>query len=83
MKRTQISTLIAVTLLLLGALTFSLHARSLGNDGDEHKNRLSDYLIDTDFLQECARKHHRAIARSPIIAPEIRTAILELAAAAE
>ena len=81
MKTAQISNIIVATVMLLGILTFSLHARPLGHAGDQHKKRLSDYMIDTDFLEECARKHHHAIATSPIIAPEIRIAILQRVAA--
>ncbi len=68
--------------MLLGILSFSLHARTLGSSDGEPKKRLSDYLMDTDFLAECANKHSHAMGHSPIIAPEIRAAILELAATA-
>jgi hypothetical protein len=41
---------------------------------------LSNYLVDTEFLTKCASVHRSLIARSDVLAPEIRSAILQLAA---
>jgi hypothetical protein len=42
---------------------------------------LSNYLVDTEFLTRCATAHGKLIARTEVLAPEIRSAILQLAMA--
>jgi len=41
---------------------------------------LSSYLVDTEFLAHCASLHEALISRSEVLAPEIRFAVLRLAA---
>jgi hypothetical protein len=41
---------------------------------------LSSYLVDTEFLAHCASLHETLISRSQVLAPEIRFAVLRLAA---
>ncbi len=48
---------------------------ALGSEQENQKKVLSYYLIDTEFLAFCARKHPDAVEKSALLSPEVRSSL--------
>lgn len=70
-------------MVLVAALAFRLTPPCVHFSAQPEPPRamLSNYLVDTEFLTRCATAHGKLIARTEVLAPEIRSAILQLAMA--
>ena len=73
--------LIGTTLILLLLRFFTFQPRIIIPESEPPGGLLSAYLFDTDFLTRCAIEHRSAIEQTEVLAPEIKVAILQLAAA--
>jgi hypothetical protein len=72
--------LVAGTVVVLLGLIRLLAVPQPDLESPEHgRSTLSHYVVDTDFLMRCARRHPCAMQASHAVSPEVRLAILELA----
>jgi hypothetical protein len=67
----------ALVLLMLRLLSLPREAKL---EAEVPTSLLSYYVVDTEFLARCAAVNPGAIKRSDLLAPEIRMAVLRLAA---
>jgi hypothetical protein len=69
-------------MVLVAALSLRLTPTPVRFSAEPEPQRglLSNHLVDTEFLAHCANQHEALISRSEVLAPEIRFAVLRLAA---
>lgn len=61
---------------MLCVLGAALLQPALGHPVERNNKVLSSYLLDTEFLEECALKHRKAFEKSLLFSGEIRSALL-------
>jgi hypothetical protein len=71
----MIGTLIAVL-----TVRFTPNPVHFTTENEPQDSLLSNYLVDTQLLARCAAQHESLIGRTDLLAPEIRFAVLQLAA---
>jgi hypothetical protein len=71
------------TLLAVLALRLTPDNLRFSSEPEPATTLLSSYIIDTEFLTRVALQHKNLIGRSDLLAPEIRLAVLDLAAASQ
>ena len=69
------------TLIAVLTLRFTPNRVHFTSESEPQSSLLSNYMVDTDFLARCAVQHQGLIGRTDLLAPEIRFAVLQLAAA--
>jgi hypothetical protein len=65
-------------LLLFGAVPLR---PALGQARERETKTLSYYLMDTTFLEQCARRHRNALEKMDLFPPQLRVAVLQPAQA--
>lgn len=79
MKIRQIIVLLVGTILMLLLLAHALPFPAFAQSKEGSSRVLSWYLMDTEVLIDCAKRHRTAFETRNIIAPEIRAAIISAA----
>ena len=72
--------LLVGTLIAVLALRLTPNRVHFTTENEPQSALLSNYMVDTDFLARCAARHEGLIGHTDLLAPEIRFAVLQLAA---